>query len=73
MNFFICNYLGLEANKRVGITFNKLHILSLFMYYTINIRKSYSYNFIFKVEVFGLEGIMELKKIHMFLTSILKK
>ena len=28
MNFFICNYLGLEGNKTVGITFNKLHILS---------------------------------------------
>lgn len=28
MNFFTCNYLGLEDNKTVGITFNKLHILS---------------------------------------------
>ena len=27
MNFFLCNYLGLEGNKTVGITFNKLHIL----------------------------------------------
>lgn len=28
MNFFTCNYLGLEGNKTVGTTFNKLHILS---------------------------------------------
>lgn len=28
MNFFICNYLRIECNKTVGITFNKLHILS---------------------------------------------
>lgn len=28
MDFFICNYLGLEGNKTVGITFNKLHVLS---------------------------------------------
>lgn len=32
------------------------------MYSTVNIRKSYGCNFIFRVEVFGLEGIIELKK-----------
>lgn len=26
MNFFICNYFGLEGNKIVGIIFNKLYI-----------------------------------------------
>lgn len=28
MNIFVCDYLGLEGNKTVGITFNKLHIPS---------------------------------------------
>lgn len=32
------------------------------MYSTVNIRKSYGCNFVFKVEVFGLEGSIELKK-----------
>lgn len=45
------------------------------MYSTVNIRKSYGCNFVFKVEVFGLEGSIELKKkkIHMFLSTTLKK
>lgn len=33
----------------------------------VNIRKSYCYNFIFKVEVFGLEGIIEQKNLHVLL------
>lgn len=44
------------------------------MYSTINIRKSYGCNFVFKVEVVGLAGITGLeKKKSTFLTFTLKK
>lgn len=34
------------------------------MYSTVNIKESYCCNFIFKVKVFGLEGIIEQKNPH---------
>lgn len=43
------------------------------MYSTVNIRKSYGCNFVFKVEVVGLERITGLEKKSTFLTFTLKK
>lgn len=75
MNFFICNYLGLEGNKTVGITFNKLHILSPSYTLLLTLGKVTAVISYLKwvIEWLWCRGNYRATKIHMLLTFTLKK